>query len=66
MFRLVSVIGIACFAVAAVALFAPATSPSAECLPRDEDLAETRNRLPVPVNAALAACPAFHARFSVN
>jgi hypothetical protein len=63
MFRFVSLFGIACLAVAAVALAAPSTSPSAECLPGDDDLAETPNRLPATVTPV---CPRFHARFSVN
>lgn len=67
MLRLVSLFGVACLAVAAVALSSPSRSSSVESLlPLDEGLAETPNRLPASVAAVLPTCPSFHARFSLN
>jgi hypothetical protein len=66
MFRLVSLFGIACLAVAAVALSKPSTSASNENPSQDDGCTETPHRLRAPVTAVLPACPRFHARFSMN
>lgn len=64
MLRLVSLLGIACLAVAAVSL--TKNNPSAIPARKDETL-DLKNRLSDDaIIAVLPLCPTFHARFSLN